>query len=352
MKKLLYIIPGFNIGGAQKMVLNYLDNIDRNKFVVKTVSIHKNNNTEFDQIILNKEFDVVYLNRKHKFDLSIIGKIKKVIKEFNPDIVHTHLNVLKYMNKIVKKNKNIDFYHTIHSVPHKDTRGFFRKYLNKRVLKRENVTPIALTEKQAKMTDKYYNINKTIILNNSIDAKPFEEAKAISKEFKGNFVIGHIGSFKDAKNHDFIFKIFEESYKRDKTAILLLAGTGELLSYYKEKIKYCEYKESVHFLGLRNDIPQLLKKFDVFLFPSKYEGFPLVMLEAQYSGLKCVVSEAITDEVFIRSNVIVHSLKEDVHVWVDSIFCSNHSDKKLPKYNDLKIENNILELQKLYLNGK
>ena len=55
----------------------------------------------------------------------------------------------------------------------------------------------------------------------------------------------------------------------------------------------------------------------MFLFPSKYEGFPLVMLEAQYSGLKCVVSEAITEEVIIRNNVIRHNLNEDVDIWVE-----------------------------------
>jgi glycosyltransferase involved in cell wall biosynthesis len=139
----------------------------------------------------------------------------------------------------------------------------------------------------------------------------------------GRLVIGHIGQFNRQKNHQFLIEIFREVYSLDNRAVLLLVGDGELAGILRNAVHAMNLDDSVYFLGRRDDIPELLATMDVFAFPSIFEGFPLVLLEVQASGLNAVFSSSITAEVTVTDLACSMPLKKTAREWADFILSRN-----------------------------
>ena len=97
------------------------------------------------------------------------------------------------------------------------------------------------------------------------------------------------------------------------------AGKGEELTSLLDKVKNLDLEEKVLFLGLREDIPSILQAFDIFIMPSIYEGLPVSSIEAQASGLKCVLSDSISFESNVTGNVEFLSLEKSATEWAEEI---------------------------------
>lgn len=147
------------------------------------------------------------------------------------------------------------------------------------------------------------------ILNNGVDLKVFhydpQARAALQKEFdlEGKFVVGHVGRFNKQKNHSFLLDVFYEIHKKQENAVLLLVGQGELEEAIREKISKLGLADRVVFTGLRSDVPKLLSAMDVLVFPSFHEGMPNVVIEAQATGLPCVIADTITRDANITGLV-------------------------------------------------
>lgn len=173
-------------------------------------------------------------------------------------------------------------------------------------------------------------------LNNGLDLDVYcfsnEKRKSMQEEFglKDKFVVGHIGRFFEQKNHAFLIDVFYEIKKKKDNAVLLLVGDGELRRCIEEKVKELGLDGSVIFTGIRKDVPALLSGMDVFVFPSLYEGMPNTVIEAQATGLPCVIADTITREAGITDLVHYESLKANVVEWADSIvmYCNEDSRKR------------------------
>lgn len=150
---------------------------------------------------------------------------------------------------------------------------------------------------------------KAFILHNGIDTSVYrysdETRKKMREELQldGKFTVAHVGRFSKAKNHTFLIDVFEELLKIKPDSILMLIGTGELEEVVKQKAKEKNIEKKIMFLGLRNDVPQVLCAADVFVFPSFYEGMPNTVIEAQALSLPCIISDKITPDADITGNV-------------------------------------------------
>ncbi len=166
---------------------------------------------------------------------------------------------------------------------------------------------------------------KVKILKNAIPYQKFifnnETRNKIRKrlDIENKLVIGHIGRFDVQKNHKFLIEIFEKIKKENKNAILLLIGKGPLEDEIKQQVKRLQLNENVIFLGVREDIPELLMAMDIFVFPSLYEGMPNTVIEAQATGLKCLISDTITKEANITGLVRYMKLSEDASKWKEIV---------------------------------
>ena len=166
------------------------------------------------------------------------------------------------------------------------------------------------------------------IMNNAINTKEFIYNESIRLKKRQEFniqnklVIGHIGKILSQKNHNFLIDIFKDLNSKNKNAVLMLVGDGELKPLIKRKVDSLGLNEYVIFTGVRSDIPMLLQAMDVFVFPSIHEGLPVTLVEAQASGLPCFISDNITTEVMITNSVKRISLKKSPEEWTKEIFSS------------------------------
>jgi glycosyltransferase involved in cell wall biosynthesis len=138
----------------------------------------------------------------------------------------------------------------------------------------------------------------------------------------------NIGRFNTQKNQLFLLDIFAEIIKQNNNYQLFLVGLGDLEAKLKQKVKDLNLQEKVHFLGLRNDVPELLQAMDVFLF-QVFEGFSVSFVEAQTTGIKCVISDGVpVESVLVKENVQVISLKENAEQWANKILEIKNFERK------------------------
>jgi glycosyltransferase involved in cell wall biosynthesis len=146
------------------------------------------------------------------------------------------------------------------------------------------------------------------------------------------FVVGHTGRFVDQKNHRFFVDIAEDVIKLEPNAIFLLVGDGPLKAGIEALV--CERGLSKHFIfaGIRSDVPSLLKgAMDCFLFPSIYEGLPLALLEAEAAGLRCFVSDSVSDEGDMSEEVVNRlSLTLSPGIWAARLLQARSQPHRLP----------------------
>lgn len=177
---------------------------------------------------------------------------------------------------------------------------------------------------------------KGLVIHNGIDTGKFafspEKRQAVRDHLglSENFVIGHSGTLVPVKNQEYLIRLMPEICRRIPSAKLLLVGRGdeENTEGLQRVIQETGMEDHVILYGPSLQVHELLNAFDVFAFPSKREGTPLALLEAQANGLPCIVSDHVPTDAFVTGLVQTLSLKE-AQIWVDAI-CSAHrlnSDK-------------------------
>lgn len=157
------------------------------------------------------------------------------------------------------------------------------------------------------------------IMPNAIDLSKFAYNQEIRSRYRREyglencFVIGHVGRFAYPKNHEFLIKVFFELLKEISNTRLVLLGEGALMRDVQIQMEDLNITDKVLALGNRDDVNNWYQAMDVFCLPSRFEGLPICMIEAQASGLPCVVSEVITEEVEITDHII--RLPFDIEMW-------------------------------------
>lgn len=133
------------------------------------------------------------------------------------------------------------------------------------------------------------------------------------------FVLFHAGRLTKVKNQKFIIHILKKLLEIHSNIKLFIAGEGEQRAELEEYACQLDISKNVFLLGSRNDVNGLYQMADIFILPSFHEGFPVTLVEAQAAGLPCVVSTSVSDETNISGLVKYISLKENIHVWKDTI---------------------------------
>ena len=361
-KVLVEFITTLSNGGAESLIREYALRLkDSPKVELKIVLIWDFEGSVNSKILKenNISYDVIYpsFGGKNALFHKFFGKkhignyLKKYCEKNHVDVVHSHLETIKYLDPVVKHCKDVKILYTIHSDPatyfeeKNDRIPYIKKYseLNR-------ITLVCIDKGMEQIINSKYHYTNTVTINNGIDTSRFLE-KFDKKEVRKSigvpekaFVIGNVGRFTYAKNHPFIIKVFEEVLKIKDNAHLLLVGDGELKEETMDLINSKGLSDKVSILSKRTDVNRLYQAMDIFLFPSNFEGLPLSVLEAQLSGLNCVVSERITPQVFVYNQVTVLKLSDDVSKWVDALLNFKSNAKPLNKAEDYDIKNVIDKL--------
>jgi len=169
--------------------------------------------------------------------------------------------------------------------------------------------------------------NRWKVLHSGIDLEPFAvcaDQKALRKDLgltSASVVIGHVGRFDDGKNHSFFVDTALMFLKEEPKAMFLLVGDGPLRARTEERVRELGVRDRFVFLGVRTDVPSLMiGAMDALLFPSKFEGLPITILEAQAAALPCVVSDVITKECDVLHGIVRRlSLLQGPQVWARAL---------------------------------
>lgn len=201
---------------------------------------------------------------------------------------------------------------------------------------------------------------KFFVINNSVDTHTFhfstEARTSARKEFsisENETLVLHVGYFRTQKNHEFLIRIFNEFVKQNPLSKLMLVGQGELEEQIRNQVYSLGLSDKVIFAGVRKDMPQIFSAADIFLFPSIYEGFPTVILEAVSSGLGCIMSDAITKEAVISPLCTALPLDEPLEVWANALIqcpCLQHREdgKDVIDKAGLSVEKEMEKIEMLY----
>lgn len=206
-----------------------------------------------------------------------------------------------------------------------------------------------------------WNKKNKLVIKNTIDNDKYKYNELIrnrirtSLNINDSFVIGHVGRFAEQKNHEFILEIYSKIVKKIPKSYLILIGKGKLEKKIKRRAKELKLDDKILFLGEVDNVNELLQAMDIFLFPSKHEGLPVALIEAQAAGLKVYTSkEGVSEEVKITNLVEFISLKKDSNSWADIIvknckyFRKDMSENIILSGYDTKTS--INKLEKFYLN--
>lgn len=343
---------GFN--GITSVIMNYYRNIDRDKIQFDFI-IGEKINEDIAKEIKSFGGKIYKLPSRKKQTLKYLLELRKIIRINGYKIVHAHGNsgtLFLDIHLAKKMGVPVRIAHSHNSTcKHKFIHKILKNKLNK-----ETTHPIACSKLAG---DWLFNKEYTII-NNGVDIQKFKFNNEIRKEYRdklnlsNNFVIGHIGHFSYQKNHEYLLEIFKEVYNMNSNARLLLIGDGILRSSIEEKIKNLKLEKVVVLLGKRNDTDKLIQAMDLFVFPSRFEGLPVVLIETQVAGLKSIVSDNITKECKITDKIKYLSLEDDVNVWKNEVLkCNKVYNREdiidLMDNSQFNIKNEVKKLEDMYL---
>ncbi|MDN2658005.1 glycosyltransferase [Cobetia sp. 14N.309.X.WAT.E.A4] len=279
---------------------------------VKLVSIAEVNEDNYLlKQILRSEIQFESLKKKNGsgINMSIPFRLVNIVKNWKPDIIHTHLRALPYSIFLTKyKSKK---FHTVHNVADKES-GSKVRLLNKLLFKL-GWCPVAISPIVGNSIQDIYKISAPIVSNGVVRPIVTVHKAEFLKHLNidsNNKIITHIGRLIDTKNQLLLIEVFERIAKYDKNVYLFLVGNDPVrgepyLNKLNQSISSMEphISKRIKLLGSRSDIGNILQATDVFVLCSKYEGLPLSLLEALSHGLRCVctdvggISDALSNDI-------------------------------------------------------
>lgn len=314
-----------NRGGAETLLMNLYRNVDRTRVQFDFLTCKEG---VFDQEITSmggKVYQIPYIA-----DIGHFGYIKALNQFFATHkeyrIVHSHLDKMSgiVLRSAQKHHVPVRIAHSHNT----SSEGSFAARLYKWYAGKHIVPSathfLACSHAAARWLFATQN-GQVKIVQNGIECEQFVFSPDIREQIRTelkldkDFIIGHVGRFNHQKNHSFLIDLFAQLTNIIPKAKLLLVGDGPLRKEFEEKIYQLHLQEKVKLLGVRSDIHCLLQGFDLFVFPSLHEGLPVTLIEAQGSGLPCLISDVITDEVDMGLGLIHYASLQEKSKWLDVI---------------------------------
>lgn len=340
MKRVLCVLSGMNAGGAETFLMKIYRNINRAQYQMD-FCINATDKCFYEDEIYFLGGKIYRIPSKSENLREFKRQLNSVVKENKfKYVLRITSNAFGFMDlKIaheagasvcaVRSSNSSDGGSLKSKIAHRFGRILYGKYVN---------VKIAPSDLAAEYTfgKKAYESGTVNILHNAIDIDQYGFDADMRCRIRSEFglsdditVIGHVGRFMTQKNHGFLLEVFSEYAKLNEKSVLMLVGGGELESAIKQKASELGISDKIIFTGVRSDVPALLSAMDVFVFPSLYEGMPNTVIEAQATGLPCLIADTITREADITG--LVHYLPlGDASAWAHLIAQLSQTKRETP----------------------
>lgn len=347
--------------GVSSVVMNYYNHMDKSDIIFDFL-VHGSTDNVIRKNIESKGSRIYEMPRLcAKNILMYYKKLNLFFKEkaSDYDIIHGHIPnaAVFYLGLAKKYNVSVRIIHSHSSIASENVLKRFRnRVLINLGIKQANCYFACSNSAALYMYGKKMNSSKKVrIIYNAIDTDRFAYNEDLREKVRKNlgienrFVLGHVGRFTSNKNQEFLIDLIKDL--DDERVLLLLIGDGEKSEIIKKKVKKYQLYDQVVFLGIRDDVEIFLQAMDLFLLPSYHEGLPVSCIEAQFSGLNCLISDSVTKETDISGNCYYLDIG-DRQSWLKCIKtymnnCENMK-RKVCNTNQFNIENETIKLLNLY----
>lgn len=308
--RILHVLGTLNPGGVETWLMHVLRNIDRSRFHLEFCTFGEEPGLYAPEA--EKLGSTVLWCRKSANLWAFGRRFRGILRDGEYDMVHSHVHsfsgaVLRWAKAEGVPMRIAHSHTTNDGKPDSWMRRQYRRLMKSWIdryathgLGASKAAAVALFGKNWQADTRFS------ILHCAIDLRPFQEPvdrDTVRRELGLPIdapVVGHVGRFDEAKNHHFLLEIAAEVVKQRPEVHFLLVGDGPLRQQIESRARSMGLLNQVHFLGVRTDVPRLMRgAMDVFVLPSLWEGLPMALVEAQASGLRCILSDAITSEVRI-----------------------------------------------------
>lgn len=333
-QRVLHVLSGMNRGGAETMVMNLYRKMDRSKVQFDFLT-YRNDPCAYDEEILSLGGRLFYVPSIGQSNpLTFVKNVRNTIKENGPfSAVHAHTDFQTGFIALAARLAGVQV-RVCHSHNTSWKTGFNWKdrlqlMVFRRLILAYATELCACGEDAGRFLFGRSNMERKRVhlLPNGIDLDLFSPAgQAADDEKKARgiasdrLIIGHVARFHEVKNHAFLLKLAVHLKKRGVRFQMVLAGDGPLREQMEEEAQRLNLLSDVLFLGTEEHIHELMRTFDVFVMPSLYEGLPVVLVEAQASGLPCIISDTITEKVDTGLGLVKRvSLSKPMDIWAETI---------------------------------
>uniref|UniRef100_UPI0040297F77 glycosyltransferase n=1 Tax=Candidatus Ventrenecus sp. TaxID=3085654 RepID=UPI0040297F77 len=351
MKNICLYSEKWTSGGIESFLVNLVELLSK-KYKFTIVTSQKETDI-YDERLKNNNCKVITMNKSVirnpiKRTLFSIINFKKTIKNGNYDIVHINMyNSMGLFYAYLIKKLDLKIICHAHNTGIDNDKFYLKRLVNflvKKLFTKKNYIYLACSHDAAAFCFKE-KLQKLKIINNGIETEKFifnlNKRKKIRKELniaENDIVVGHVGRFVLQKNHVFLVDIFKEFLKMEPNSKLILIGTGETKDVLMKNLSELKIEKNTFIFEIVKNVNEYLQAFDLFLFPSLYEGLGIVLIEAQAAGLKCFASDTVPKDAKISENLIFVSLSSSAKQWAN-IMKDNLDYKRLNMLNIVKSNN-------------
>lgn len=358
--RILYYIYGLNIGGAETFIHSVLSYIDFKRYHIDFIlQSRSNENTKLLNLCREKGAKIYHIHAFHKSPIRSIHETESIIFEGNYDLIHIHQNAMINIGPIIagRKCKIPVIMHSHNSFSNAGSFGRLVHIVNRKCFA-SGVVRLACSGEAGKWM--YDDLDYKIV-SNAISLKKYSYSEEYREEIRKRYnistdtkVIGHMGRFVPAKNHEYILDIFKLIESSNNNVVLVLVGDGELKNHIVNRVKSESLTEKVIFTGNIDDAYKYYSAFDVLLFPSFFEGLPFTLVEAQASGLKCIVSDNVTKDVKVTNCIEYIDINQSITTWENRLIARlmestdrNEISRKM-EGSVYDAKQMIIEIEKIY----
>ncbi|MFR5057620.1 glycosyltransferase family 1 protein [Faecalimonas umbilicata] len=325
MVRVLHIFHNMGNGGIEHFVMDFYRHIDRNKVQFDFLTSVDEKGYFDDEIQkLGGKLYRAYPLKKNPIKNYL--DIMRIVKENKYNIVHRHTgSAFGYYD--LRAARRGDAKHLILHSHNPQVGKPILHFISEKLLKIDCI-PVACSKEAGEFL--FGKKTKVKIINNAIDCDKYEYNADVRKQVReelgvvDSFIVGHIGRFEEQKNHKKLLDIFSEILKIKPNSKLICVGSGKLMEERKIQAKELGILDRILFLGNRDDVERIMQAFDVFVFPSLYEGFSITQIEIQVNGLTVFTSEnKVPSSSNIAGNVYFIPLEESAQLWAKKIMRTN-----------------------------
>lgn len=296
--KIAHIIDSFAYGGAEKLLLTFVEAVKDTQVQVLVISLmHTSHNTRMASRLRSMGAEVIELSYRKLYDIRCLTRLASIFRSHHIDLVHTHLSQAIIMGSIAAKISDIPSVTTIHNT-HSARKGKwgFRSYLEAFCLRLPGRV-IAVGENVEKIYIQILGREKVVLIPNCValgEKLNAEERLMVRMELTGfpdEPIALSVGRLKPQKAYPDMLVALSLLVEQGAKISLAVVGIGDQLEMLKQKSAELNISERVRFLGARDDVSRLMAGADLFLNSSHWEGLSIAMLEAMASGLPVVATE-------------------------------------------------------------